>query len=198
MNKELTPNQMYEKSLDILHKYDSGSELYPSHCRFISYFAQRHPNKDSLFEDWSGKIIVRKHPDYPNKCFWLIKNDGEEVNFSLKYCKAGKYSSSIENFRVACHTAIREYLRNIRKEYVEKNQLYGMFHVHHDKITFLSLIDNFIKENKINTDTIKFCKDPISFEDKNLENKWFEYHKENAILKVLSVEEHKKTHSKKS
>jgi len=192
---ELSLNQIYNKCIEILRDYDSGKKLCSSDCNFVFLFAKRHPDADELFEDWSGDILVKNHPNYPNKCFWVVKNNGYLQHFSLKNCKAGKYPDSLENFRRACGTTIRDCLADLRKDCVERNNLDGVFQVHHAKIKLNDLIDEFIKQYKIDIKKVKFNTDPISFKDKELSNKWFEYHNKNATLQVVRIEHHKYIHS---
>ena len=66
--------------------------------------------------------------------------------------------------------------------------------IHHDKISFKDLLNNFLKQEKLKMKDIEMYGDILK--DENLANKWREYHKENAILKVVDKEIHKLIHRK--
>lgn len=139
---------------------------------------------------------------YKTKCFELTRKDGSKEIFSYRQYINGK-SKPLAKFHEACRQMIKDDLRNVKLAYFKKNSSKGQvkcqetgelckweeLNVDHRQPNTLSVIvDRFIEVNNLNLDEIKYLQreeGSSKFEDKELEDKFRQYHKEKANLRIV-------------
>ena len=156
--------------------------------------------------------VFTRHPEYPDKFFgfvdikidynpeiknqlvvYIIKNNGEIDNVSvLQKCITGKPKNNLKiAMRVSIQPQIDEY-RNTN--FIRLCELCGIsdrieIDHHSEKMPFAKLYDDFMENNKLtiptsfnNTKSHMKC---FKESDYKFEETWVQYHKENAILRML-------------
>jgi len=138
-----------------------------------------------------------------SKCFFIVVDDGCETDISYKKCLAGKENKkqlAISALRYSIWDQICEFKRSVFKTLepvycpvtnilLKKNRLTHIDH-YYDVLTFQQLVENFCKENSIVLDEVE----TMSFgttrhlRDKEMEKKFQDYHKKNAVLRAISWE----------
>lgn len=84
------PRQMDALSFfkDMLAKYKKGDVVDEVDQRDLMALLERHISKDEKIGD--GVDFFRVDADlYGGKCFWLVRKDGSEDDFSYKRCVTG-------------------------------------------------------------------------------------------------------------
>ena len=142
--------------------------------------------------------IYLRRTKYNNLCFCIKRYDGTTTDFS--YTKIfQRVSNSKKNiieyiyFSESCRNAIRDDILKILYEYGGNNMV-----VHH-VIPFSSIVKNFIGEYNIDINSIEYCgfddnQTGKYFKDDNMSLLFRQYHDDNAILKVVTKDEHKNIH----
>ena len=173
------------------HAFIFFKDLYTRNPKHINHLDKVNEFKISM--DFTSGIT--------NKVFCIDK-DGSEHIFSWNDCVDGKgsdnYDRLIDSFRDAIQTQINEF--NYKKKCCDLCGNNDKCEVDHKNIDFIDLVKNFIKIN-VNTpdkfDTNNIGQNCFRKEDNIFKNKWFDYHKENAILQYLCVKCHNfKTYKK--
>jgi hypothetical protein len=188
---------------DILNSYDTGDVVIDEDFNEIYDLLKNHPNAEQRIGAGVASIIVDA-TDYGGKCFHIIREDETKENFS--YSKAVKGEASFfTNFCMACRKAIEQDMINVKIEYfvdkkgfikeTSKCQETGIkitmetAHVdHRQPNTFSVIVDRFIELNSIDIEKVQYCAESQYgkvFVDKNLSEKFRDYHKNIAKLRVV-------------
>jgi len=165
--------------------------------------------KNKRLDDYNDFIeLFKNHPDYPNKleevvdiCIVknklnnkafelnLIKKDGtyDDISYIICISKRNPYYDLNVALRNAIKNQILDFKNTIKKyecEFCGSNKEIQIDH----EILFKKLTTEFLKtEQKIPNLFTKNYSNETKFrqEDKNFENRWFEYHKNNSKLRQL-------------
>ncbi len=142
---------------------------------------------------------------FGTKCFQIIRNDLTSENFSYVYCINGDLKP-FTKFSHACRNAIHEDLHNVKQKYFDQNSIKGKvkcqetgilsswteLNVDHRQPNTLSvIIDRFIELHNINLNNIRYETDENNkrvLADKDLENKFRDYHMKKANLRIVRKE----------
>jgi hypothetical protein len=182
---------------DILNKYSiEGQSISKSDFEFFIELLK--PRADKI--GCGIKQIFLKYNKYGGKTFWIERIDGTRTDFSvyklLDYISnKGMQSKNEIDFRKACRTSIVEDKKKLKYD----RGLFGDAH-HYEKL-FEQLVRDFIQQYDIDVEKLKFLghcdgEIEISFCDKDLEQLWIEFHRQNGKMEVLPKEEHKSKHSR--
>jgi len=165
---------------------------------FFSLF-QRHPEKDrkevSLITDISIRRFPRAKPkkylDFRDHQFFIIKNNGSEDSISWNSC-VNKVGYPVQKrmswaMREAIKDQIAEFKNANKNKACELCGTYSDITADHI-IKFKKLKEDFLLDNPDHPN--EFSKDKFGsevFRDEDIEfvNLWKEYHKKNAILRIL-------------
>jgi hypothetical protein len=165
---------------------------------------RRHPNAEQKIGSGIERFEVRENPVFKNqKTFYLVRKDGSETDFSFRMCVSGKSPTPWANFCVAARNSISSQIIvfktaaflgvdaakcQITGEDVEWNSC------HVDHVTqFSDLLQMFIEQKNIDT-SIEHTKGGGDgsvtriFTDATLDTQWKEFHKQNAVLRLTTVQ----------
>ena len=169
---------------------DSILTKHPNDYQFFLKIFERHPNYPEKFCNLKD-IKIDYHPVFRNQLEVLIvREDGSFDDVSvLKKCVSGKNK---DNLSVAMRNCIFPQIKEFREsQLILKCCICSNFYnieIDHHEPDFVVLQNNFLKNEK-NIPT-KFDSDhchikKFTEQDKDFQDKWFLYHKENANLRVL-------------
>lgn len=169
---------------------DSIFTKYPNDYNFFLNIFKRHPNYPEKFCNLKD-IRINYHPVFKNQLEVLIvREDGSFDDVSvLKKCVSGKNK---DNLSIAMRNCIFPQIKEFRESQLFLQccicSNYDNIEIDHHEPDFVVLQNNFLKNEK-NIPT-KFDSDnchikKFTKEDKEFQDKWFLYHKENAKLRVL-------------
>lgn len=204
---------------NILNKYDTGMSLDDSDFSAVFDLLNYNPSEsiqadeiESLAEEeddvlYIEDIIVDLHPIYnKTKCFY-IQFEKEKWLFSYLLAINGNLSDE-QKFTIACRNAIKKTLHKFKEQLfknkpvkcaiTKKTLEWENSHIDHKAPMTLSVIvKTFINSNAINITDIELeYKDSLwRFSDKDLENKFIDYHDQLALLRIISSEENLKISS---
>jgi hypothetical protein len=133
-----------------------------------------------------------------NGHFQIMRVDGSSTDFSYKKCFESPISK-LRLFKVAAREAIKSQITEFREQF-SFDEWFGK-HVDHVNPTFNMIVENFIKENNIDIESVEFggFEDNETnqyFIDEELKNRFYEYHKLHAVLQLLDAQENLKKGSK--
>jgi Protein of unknown function (DUF3223) len=151
-----------------------------------------------------SSIIVDYHPEFRStKCFFLICGNEKHI-FSYRLSLNGDLSDS-QRFSNACRNLIAERLRNFKKQRFKNrpvkcavtNEIVEWEECqidHKAPLTFSVIVKSFIVSNKIDVSKVEyFCEvTKEQFADQELAERFDIFHKEMAVLRVLSTKENNK------
>jgi|JFJP01.1.fsa_nt_gi hypothetical protein len=206
-DKEFSTKSALEKYIQgILHHYQDKQNLSDNDLTFMLEVLKFHPDYELKRGIGIKVICVKQNTVYHNKCFWLIRLDNSETDFSYKECL--KPTSHEQKFRNACRVAIEPYTQVFKQQFFDNSKMEIRLcpyiqekleprnsHVNHKSPnTFKKLMDDFILLNNLDIHKVKIISASSDqnyqdrFVDKNLEKSWINYHNSHAILEVISKE----------
>lgn len=186
--KRLTKKRMLEECRRILH-YDVDKNIEVKDQEFLKELILRHPEY-KLKIGCGIKEFFRGQSDYGKYCFYIRRIDNSTTDFSFYRCIYNNIDYLFD-IKKACRTAILPSISKIKKE---KNEV-----IHHEGHTFNEIFNLWIKDKDIYELKINNTKDndqQTYFINKNIENDFREFHDRLAILKKVSIIEHKLIHKK--
>lgn len=154
------------------------------------FFSNNHSEWDIKSMDMFSHFTIGKTP-FNTKCFYLNRYDGSYIDISYIHALKVKPNNNRYNFNASCRNTIYSQIREFRAG--------RDGHVHHSDIEFNEIVNRFISMYDIDIDNVEYNKeDPfmLYFMDHNISDKFYNYHKDLAKLEMLSIEEHRKIHSK--
>lgn len=193
---------LYFKS--ILNSYDFGEVLNEEDTADITaLLLENETRKDKV--DCGIKEIKIGKVQYGTKCFQIVRNNLTTENFSYVFCINGDLKP-FTKFSNACRNVIHKDLQYVKQKYFDQNSVKGKvkcqetgmlsfwteLNVDHRQPNTLSIIiDRFIELQKIDLKKIEYEKDNENktfLADKELEDKFREYHIEKANLRIVRKE----------
>jgi hypothetical protein len=185
----------------ILNSYDIGDFLNEGDLKDVLSLLEMHPEIKEMIGVGISNVRVSR-AQYNTKSFELVRIDGSTEFFSYtKRINAPK--TDFAKFSEACRKSIQKDLRNVKLSYFEKFskkgkvkcQETGKYAIyeeltvdHRQPNTFSVIVDRFIELNGINLKNIKYIEvdgETNELEDKVLEEKFKQYHKEKANLRII-------------
>ena len=201
-----TKNDVTKRVRDILHAYRLGQMLGSDHFTFILDLLRNHPRATEKIGCGVSAITVEQNPRYRNgRGFLVSRSDGTTTDFSYNKCITPV--TAIQYFSHACREVVSGQIQAYKKgyfdEYANEQGLVQcpitrewvnkeLAHVDHiQPQTFQMLVDTFIKERRIDRNTVEYrgLEDGAigrEFADEELAAAWAEYHRKNAKLQVIS------------
>ena len=143
---------------------------------------------------------------FNTKCFEVYYSDKSSQYISyLMIINRVKYTPE-KLFNIACRNSIHSNIQSVKQSYFDSNSIKGQVKCqetgilskwselavdHRQPNTFSVILDRFKEVNKINFETIEFITNEINqvvFQDINLAEKFRQYHKEKASLRIVRTE----------
>ena len=187
-----------------LNSYDFGEKLNDEDTADVTALLLENETRKDKIGCGIKEIIIGK-VQFGTKCFQIIRNDLTSENISYIYCINGDLKP-FTKFSNACRNAIHKDLHNVKQKYFDQNSVKGKvkcqetgilsswteLNVDHRQPNTLSvIIDRFIELHKINLKKIEYETDKDNkslLADKDLENKFRDYHMEKANLRIVRKE----------
>ncbi len=170
----------------------TNPELY----KFFFYLFQRHPEKEKKEVDLIVDISIRKFPaakkivEHKDKQFVIIKSNGSEDSISWNKC-VHKTVFNHRKLNMAFRYAIKDQIWAFKNENKNKPcelcRTYNNLTADH-VIQFYKLKNDFLLENPEYPEEFaedKFGSVIFRREDVKFVKAWQEYHRKNAILRIL-------------
>jgi hypothetical protein len=187
-----------------LNSYDFGEVLNEEDKADVTALLLENETRKDRIGCGIKEIRIRK-VQFGTKCFQIIREDMTFENFSYVLCINGDLKP-FAKFSRACRNAIHKDLQDVKQKYFDQNSIKGKvkcqetgvlsswseLNVDHRQPNTLSIIiDRFIELHKIDLATIEYFKDKDNkslLVDKELENKFIDYHMEKANLRIVRKE----------
>ena len=201
-----TLNELRLRIRAIRDTYPDNVYINPNDLAFMCDVLKRHESAD--FKAGCGVVAmyVKTVPLYRNnRCFWLVRKDGSETDFSFEMCLRNKPESRLIKFKRACRSAISEEMYMFKNVFFSNKTKFcaecpftgevitpSQSHVDHaPPWTFEKIVSAFIRNYSINVDTVKIrgiredkmLRNEI---DDDLKQQFIDYHNERAKLRVIS------------
>ncbi len=191
----------------ILYKYPLNEPLIGEDLAFVSSLLELHPDKDTKIGAGVSSIITEADSEFnKTRHFSIVRVDGTIVDFSFKKCLSPVPNEPIKLFRSCARRAVADQALSFRDKFFLENQnsdgnvacaltgvLINKNNSHIDHIapaTFDKIVLDFIAINNIDVSKVKFIESLNGigrvFADNNLKDTFSTYHKNVAMLQVVS------------
>ena len=183
------------KNISLTHSLrKTNPELY----NFFFCLFQRHPEKEKKEVSLITDISIRKFPgakkiviEHRDKQFVIIKSNGSEDSISWIKCVHKTVFTKNKHLNMAFRYAIKDQIRAFKNDNKNKPcelcKTYNNLTADH-VIQFYKLKNDFLLENPICPDEFtedKFGSVIFRREDVKFVKAWQEYHRKNAVLRIL-------------
>lgn len=210
----------YEKRMNLIRRdTESGTLLEGQDCAYAfaylryhfeweRYLAQ-HGEPECISVEWNERVHAYSSKKDQNQ-LWVHYEDGEFEVFSYKICHSS----------FGCDTTQPGYLRDYKIRQIkvaarciissdtirlkELSKKTGPVDVHHDKVSFDSLLFGWLK-NEVGVKSLSTIsvvdignEGIKSFHPASLAKSWYDFHGKNAALVVMSKDDHRQWHKENS
>ncbi|OAV74673.1 hypothetical protein Barb7_01783 [Bacteroidales bacterium Barb7] len=187
---------------NILNAYNTRQTLNDNDFNEVLELLKSHPYSKTKFGIGIESIRIGKIPRYNTKAFELMRFDKTTEIFSYIQC-IGISRTDLTKFSKACRMAIQDDLRNVKLSYFQQFSKKGKVKCqetgeyleweelvidHRQPNTFSVIVDRFIELYNIDIQNINYIEvlDGVDeFENEELKQKFREYHKEKANLRIV-------------
>lgn len=186
----------------ILYKYKIGDYIFGGDETFLKTLILFHPDaKQKIGCGIKCFSIGKDHAWGKTRCFVLHRTDGNSTEFSFYSCIDG--NNRKKDILVACREAISDQIISFKLAAFTQGPVVCPItnitldkdncHVDHKPpLTFNSLFLEWLKESNISLDDIKISPPAdnqyqTTMIDAKQKKTWQDYHKNNAILRVISI-----------
>jgi hypothetical protein len=183
----------FRQLIDKIGICDSVKTKYPKECEDFEEVFKRHPQYPDKFVGYID-IKIDYNDTFANQFVVYIKKENGDVdNVSvLNACIRGKPKDFLKDaLRFSIRPQIDKYRNGIRIKKCEICRESDNIEIdHHSEIApFAKLVDDFLKINTLPIptsfdDTIGHMK-CFKESDREFEQKWIQFHNENAVLRIL-------------
>jgi hypothetical protein len=182
--------QYFRDVIDYISLCESIKNEYPNYYLDFLELFKRHPEYNEKCNNMID-IKIRRNPKYHQLELYIEKNDGKCIDISYNACITGKGINNLKKaMRICIESQILEFKLNNNGNCELCNSNIKIEVDHHSDLTpFEKLYSDFMKINKLSIPN-EF-EDDISNapcfkeKDKEFNNNWFNYHKDNVILRFL-------------
>ncbi len=187
---------------EILNSYKFGEVLKEKDKEKIIELLSIHPDFKRKFSNGIKEIIVDKIPKYNSKAFHILDNNSELEVFSYIKCINGN-KPPLTIFSSTCRNIVQDDINKVKLQYFKDNSKKGEVKCqetgelckwddlvidHRQPNTFSVIVDRFIEVNHIDITSIEYIEvlDGVySFKNDEISQKFREYHKEKANLRIV-------------
>lgn len=188
---------------EILNSYKFGETLNDKDKQDIIDLLSIRPDFETKFCNGFKQIYVDKIPKYNSKAFFVLDNNSELEVFSYIKCINGS-KPPLTKFSCTCRDIVQDDINNVKLQYFKDNSQKGKVKCqetgeqckwedlvidHRQPNTFSVIVDRFIEVNHIDILIIEYINifDGVyRFKDEELCQKFREYHKEKANLRIVT------------
>lgn len=188
----------------ILNSYNFGEQLNPNDFNEVFELLKKHHKSQEKIGKGIKEIRVEELR-YKTKGFLIVRTDSTTEYFSYLKCINGR-SNPLQKFSKTCREIVKDDINNVKLSYFKNNSKKGMVKCqetgelckwtdlvvdHRQPNTFSVIVDRFIEVNNIKIETMEYIDTEIygsKFKDVSLSEKFREYHKEKAVLRIVRKE----------
>ena len=186
---------------EVLGHFAPGERIDDENAEFLHCLLQRHRSYPEKIGGGIAHFTVEENPQWGGKCFWLWRLNGTNSDFSFHECvtQSGPWQEvmsalrrqivcQVLDFKTAWFSTNPEGVCPLTGEFMTR----GSCHVDHvAPLTFLNLAIGFMASKKLTAEQIPISgkgdgQSRLFISDSILANEWEQYHKQNAILRILS------------
>jgi len=172
-----------------IQSYVAAAPLYtPLWDSFPYAIFDRHPHREEKTGCGLRHIDLRL-TEYGNRGFYAVRTDGTDIDFSWQV--ALDFAPSGPTLAAAAREAIRSQIETV----AIRN---ASLHVHHEGKPFRQLLNEWLAERGGDTPELIHGALHDYFKDPEDALSWTTYHLQHAVLRLVSVEEHKQLHGKRA
>lgn len=191
------------------NKYFSGilkytkvnSKVDKKYHNDVLFLFTRHPKYKRLSEFGIEFIYVGKDT-YGYRCFFVKLGSGWSDSFSIKKCIDAKDDSCFSKFQQCCRYSIMEQIIKFKFNKIQEDgtfvsdisgDLIHKEYAHVDHVyEFVNIVIDFINKNRIDIYNVGYDSSipmTMRFSDESMSKKFYEYHLNNATLRIVSAKE---------
>lgn len=177
-----------------------GVPLEGDDLAFVRDLLGRHHEADRKIGCGVATIQVLNAPGWNNRCFWVTRIDGSSTDFGVQSCI--QPATHAHDVRSALRSEIVDQIAAFRRAVFAvppvRCAVTGVFltegtsHVDHaSPATFAALADEFLRDLDVASITLNGKGDgetTLSLNDRALAARWQAFHKERAVLRIVSAE----------
>lgn len=186
----------------ILNRYPLGQSVDLFDYPFMLDLLRRHPDAEQKIGSGASAIYVGETPPYRTRCFFLIREDGSETDFSYLECiRATPHANKV---RLALRAAIEPQILAYKQVAFAAagwvncpdtgaRLVLATAHVdHRAPLTFERLIEMFLAHEGLDFDAIEVIPSAdLTYHDElvdpALRARWVQFHQEHARLEIVSA-----------
>lgn len=199
-----TKKQLKVYTRTILDQAAVGQTLAGEKATFLYELFRHHPEADVKLAGMKG-IRVRTNRMFRQREFCIVKGDGDEYDISFNSSITGKHSTNTSNFNKACRFAVSDQIAEFKKRAFKETTTLacplsgevvtaGNAHVDHETPQFSTLVAKFIEDHRVDLCATRYKPidhrtdfGAVEFADAELGDKFGEYHRTHAKLRILSA-----------
>jgi hypothetical protein len=198
-----TKDELRKYIHNIRDSYLDGQELNDEHFEFMLDLLQRHEEPHIKIGCGVSCMCIKTNEVFKrNREFWLVRLDGTETDFSVEVCL--RHRTKIQKFKSACRTAVAPFIRQFKLDFFADRseeicpltgEIMSLRHNSHvDHVfpnTFDRIFQEFIKRYQVDVADIELLTSEDGrvrneIVDKELEQKFVDFHNELAKLRIVS------------
>jgi|APCry4251928276_1046603.scaffolds.fasta_scaffold40343_3 hypothetical protein len=192
VKEEGTPEEIAEYAQDCIYGYESDDEEY---------------NK-WFTENRITSVVVDRHPDFrTTKCFFFLgKTEGKDEKDIFSYRMAiNGLPTDIQTFSRACRFTVHDRIRKFKMQQFKNRPVQCVISGeiveweecqvdHKSPLTFSVIVKSFIVANNLDISKIEYTysNSREKFADEAIAEKFYEFHKNMAVLRIVSTKENLK------
>jgi|SRR3990167_3020673 len=165
---------------------------------FLEALFNQHPRKESKLKTGIFAVYCDLAPLKATKCFWILRNDGSNIDISWNRCinKEDSRNEVLRVMRRAVADQIIEFKKKIfGDQEVVPSAISGILlkwndvHIDHFNPSFIIIAEHWIGDRNWSEIQIDHSNNLAEFTNAADCRSWSDYHKENAHLRVISITE---------
>src|SRR5271170_6934999 len=106
----------------MLNRHTAGQPVNEDDAADLADLLLRHPEAVDKIGSGIDHFEVRVPPQFGGLCFWIVRTDGSETDFSFMTCVRGRAKLVSQEFREACRMAIQNDVAKAKQAYFTRNQ----------------------------------------------------------------------------
>jgi len=200
----LSKKEAKELFSSILNDCELGETLEGKNFDYVMALLLNHPRASKKIGSGVKSIKVDQGHYSSNRCFHIVRNNGTTEDFSIGKCIDGDHSPFYK-FCIACRRSVENEVRAYKTYFFKKNgdtegkvrcQISGQkisfeeAHVdHREPLTFSTIVHFFVEANRIDLGSTTYTtegKYGNEFSDDSLSNRFKNWHKRNAKLRIVN------------
>lgn len=196
-----TKQAVIEECRAILYRYKHRECLSDEDAGFVFDLLLQHPHADVKIGDGVTAFHVREFYDPPSRCFWIVRADGSETDFSFLKCL--RQVTPLQRFKQSARRAVAEDIIAFKKTAFSGSSVIHCAltgaaisgddaHVDHSEPTFDEIVRRFICAEQIDPQEVAFLypdgMEGTSFADPLLETRFRQFHREHAHLRMVTAQ----------